>query len=181
MALLKIITPENPALRQKARKIPPQVIPELQTLIDDMVETMRKAEGAGLAGPQVARSLRLFVAEYAEPPAEEGQEGPPPKLYVLLNPEIVRTSVEMVDGAEGCLSIPGYAGDVLRHEAVTLQAYNRAGRPVKIKAKGWLARIFQHEIDHLDGVLYIDRASKIWPVEAEEAQREHEHPTRPVA
>ncbi|MBI4769823.1 MAG: peptide deformylase [Chloroflexi bacterium] len=167
MANLEIITPDNPLLRRKARKAP-QVTPELGTLIDDMIETMRAAQGVGLAAPQVARSLRLFVAEYAGPPENEGEQGPPPRLYVLINPETVRISDEMVEGTEGCLSIPGYAGTVERHEAITLKALDRQARPFRIKAKGWLARIFQHEMDHLDGVLFIDRASRVWRLEDEE-------------
>jgi peptide deformylase len=133
----------------------------VQKLIEDMIETMRAAPGVGLAAPQVAVAQRIVVIEFA-PGSEDLPEEAEPKLYILLNPEIVTRSEAMVDGAEGCLSIPGYAGNVLRHEAVTVRALNRKGRPIKIKAEGWLARIFQHEIDHLDGVLFIDRASKVW-------------------
>lgn len=166
MPLRTIITPENPTLRRKAHVVKDFQDPALQKLIDDMVETMREAPGVGLAAPQVAVSQRLVVMEYA-PGSEDLPEDatpPEPKLYIILNPEITAKSEEMVDGAEGCLSIPGYAGNVLRHKAVTVKAFNRKGRPIKIKAEGWLARIFQHEIDHLDGVLFIDKASKIWKV-----------------
>lgn len=166
MPLRTIITPENPTLRRKAHMVKDFNDPALQKLIDDMVETMREAPGVGLAAPQVAVSQRLVVIEYA-PDSEdlpEDAEPPEPKLYIILNPEITAKSDEMVDGAEGCLSIPGYAGNVLRHKAITVKAFNRKGRPIKIKADGWLARIFQHEIDHLDGVLFIDKASKIWKV-----------------
>jgi len=169
MTIRKIVTLENRLLRQKARKVT-QFTPDLQTLIDDLVETMRAAPGVGLAAPQVAQGLRLFVAEYSEPPeGEEGEGQPvPPKLYVLINPEIVRASEEKAEGTEGCLSIPGYAGTVERHESVTVKALNRRGQPVRIKAKGWLARVFQHETDHLDGVLFIDKASKVWKMEESE-------------
>lgn len=166
MPLRHIITPENPILRRKAHAVKNFDDPTLQKLIDDMVETMREAPGVGLAAPQVAVSQRLVVIEYA-PDSEdlpEDAEPPEPKLYVILNPEITAKSEEMVEGAEGCLSIPGYAGNVLRHKGVTVRAFNRKGRPIKIKAEGWLARIFQHEIDHLDGVLFIDKASKVWKV-----------------
>lgn len=166
MPLRNIITPENPTLRRKAHLVKDFNDPALQKLIDDMVETMREAPGVGLAAPQVAVSQRLAVIEYA-PGSEdlpEDAEPPEPKLYVILNPEITAKSEEMVDGAEGCLSIPGYAGNVLRHKAITVKAFNRKGRPIKIKAEGWLARIFQHEIDHLDGVLFIDKAAKVWKV-----------------
>jgi len=180
MSIRKIITPENRVLRRKARRVA-QITPEIQVLIDDMIETMREAPGLGLAAPQVGQGLCLFVAEYADQPEPAGEDAAgesvneaekvPPKLYVLINPEIVRASAEMAEGTEGCLSIPGYAGTVERHEAVTVKALNRKGSPIKIKAKGWLARIFQHEVDHLEGVLYIDRASRVWRIEeGEEAQ-----------
>lgn len=170
MTLRTIIGPNNPILRKKAKAIPAAEIntPALQQLIDDMIETMREAPGVGLAAPQVAISQRLAVIEYAEEPgAEDAPEAPPPaaKLYVIINPEITHTSTEMVDGAEGCLSIPGYAGTVSRHQAITVKALNRRGHPIKIKAQGWLARIFQHEIDHLDGVLFIDRTKDVWKVQ----------------
>jgi len=171
MPLRPIITPENPILRRKAHAVKNFADPALQKLIDDMVETMREAPGVGLAAPQVAVSQRLAVIEYA-PGSEdlpEGAEPPTPKLYIILNPEITAKSDEMVEGAEGCLSIPGYAGNVLRHKAITVKAFNRKGRPIKIKAEGWLARIFQHEIDHLDGILFIDKASKVWKVREDEA------------
>ena len=171
MPVREIIGPDNPTLRRKARPVDNLKDLAVQKLIDDMIETMREAPGVGLAAPQVAVSQRLAVVEYSEVPADAppDAEPPEPKLYVIINPEIVARSEEMVDGAEGCLSLPGYAGNVLRHEAVTVKALNRRGKPVKIKAKGWLARVFQHEIDHLDGVLFIDRASKVWRVPEEDS------------
>jgi peptide deformylase len=170
MPLRTIITPEHPALRRKAHPVRDFKDPALQRLIDDMIETMRAAPGVGLAAPQVAVSQRVAVVEYA-PGSEdlpEDAEPPPPKLYVVINPEITARSEEQVEGVEGCLSIPGYAGSVLRHQAVTVKAFNRQGRPIKIKAQGWLARIFQHEIDHLDGVLFIDRATRVWKAQPSE-------------
>lgn len=157
MAILDIKVIDEPVLRRKAKKVA-KVTPELRKLIDDMIDTMRDAPGVGLAAPQVGVSERVIVVEYAEDDDEE--EGAPPpkkKLYALINPEIVWASEEKVDGTEGCLSIPGWLGDVSRHEAIAVKALNRSGQKVKINAEGWLARIFQHEIDHLDGVLYIDR------------------------
>jgi peptide deformylase len=151
---IKVI--DDPVLRRKAKKVI-KVTPELRQLIDDMIETMRAAPGVGLAAPQVGVSERVLVVEYAEEPEDEDAPPPKKKLYALLNPEIVWASDEMVDGTEGCLSIPGWLGDVSRHEAIAIKALNRSGQKVKINAEGWLARIFQHEIDHLDGVLYIDR------------------------
>jgi peptide deformylase len=165
MAIREITTLPDPVLRRKARKVT-DFGPDLQVLIDDMVETMRAAPGVGLAAPQVALPLRVIVIEYGDP-AEEDE---PPRLYALVNPEIARESRETDLGTEGCLSIPGVAGEVERAAAVTVKGLNRYGKPAKIKAEGWLARIFQHEIDHLDGVLFVDRAEKVWQVETEPAQ-----------
>lgn len=134
---------------------------ELQTLIDDMVETMRVAPGVGLAAPQVGISLRVIVIEFGD----EEDEEVPPKLYMVVNPEVQRQSDQTVMGTEGCLSIPGLAGEVQRAEEVTVKGVSRRGQPMKIKASGWLARIFQHEIDHLDGVLFTDRAEQVWKLE----------------
>lgn len=164
-----IITPENPILRQKAKKVT-NFGPALKTLVDDMVETMREAPGVGLAAPQVAVSQRVIVVEFAPEP-EEGQEPEPPKLYRVVNPEIAKVSEEKTLGVEGCLSFPGYVGEVERHAAVTVKGFNWQGKPIRIKAEGWLARIFQHEIDHLDGVLFIDRAEKVWKMEREEDEK----------
>jgi peptide deformylase len=165
MAALPILTLENPILRTRARKVR-AVSPSLRAFIDDMIETMRAAPGVGLAAPQVGVGQRVIVIEYAD---EAQGDSAPPKLYAIVNPEIVRRSKEMLPGTEGCLSIPGYLGDVERHQSVTVRGLDRNGNPFRIKAKDWLARIFQHEIDHLDGVLFIDRASRVWRPEPEEA------------
>jgi peptide deformylase len=168
MAVREIVTLPEPVLRKKARKVT-DFGPELQTLIDDMVETMRVAPGVGLAAPQVNASVRVIVVEYGE--EDEEEKAPvPPKLYTVVNPEITRFSNESEVGSEGCLSIPGFAGDVDRPLAVTVKGLNRRGQPIRIKAEGWLARIFQHEIDHLDGVLFVDRAERVWKLEGETAQ-----------
>ncbi len=173
MGLRKIVTLPDPVLRKKAR--PVSVFDKnLQALIDDMIETMREAPGVGLAAPQVGISERLIVIEYAEPPeeGEEGEEPKPvkPKLYVVANPEIVKASEEKVLGVEGCLSIPGLVGEVERHTMVQVKGLNRRGQPMKIKAEGWLARIFQHEIDHVNGVVFPDRATRVWKPEPEEEE-----------
>ncbi|MBP1701796.1 MAG: def [Chloroflexi bacterium] len=165
MALREIVTLPAPVLRRKARKVT-DFGPELQTLIDDMIETMREAPGVGLAAPQVDAPLRLIVVEYGD----DEDENIPPKLYTLINPEITRFSSDSEVGTEGCLSIPGFAGDVERPLGVTVKGLNRRGQPIKIKAEGWLARIFQHEMDHLDGVLFIDRAEKVWKHEGQTSQ-----------
>ncbi len=166
MAILDIVTFPEPSLRLKSKQVT-KFDTELQTLIDNMFETMRAAPGVGLAAPQIGESRRLVVVEYTE----DEDENAKPKKYVLVNPEIIRRSEEMVTDIEGCLSLPGLAGVVERHEAVTVKARNRFGKPLKIEAEGWLARIFQHEIDHLDGVLYIDRAEEVFEPTPEEAEQ----------
>lgn len=165
MAIRKIVTLPHPTLRRKARKVNGYG-PDLQKLIDDMVETMRAAPGIGLAAPQIDIPLRVIVVEFGS----EDDSDRPAKLFTVVNPEISRASQETVLGIEACLSIPGMAGDVERAEAITVKGFNRKGQPIKIKADGWLARIFQHEIDHLDGVLFIDRAEKVWVIEGETTQ-----------
>jgi peptide deformylase len=164
MAIREIVTTPDPVLRRKAHKIT-KFDKELQVLIDDMIETMRLAPGVGLAAPQVGISERLVVIEYGD----EEDETVPKKLVVLINPEIVETSEEMVVGVEACLSIPRMAGEVERHKRIVVKGYNRQGKAVKIKVGGWMARIFQHEIDHLEGVLFTDRASRVWRAQENEA------------
>jgi peptide deformylase len=166
MAVREIVIHPAPVLRRKARKVT-TFGPDLQKLIDDMVETMRQAPGVGLAAPQVDVSLRVIVVEFAE---REDIEDAPLKLFTVVNPEIVRFSEETEVGVEGCLSIPGFAGNVERQRAVTVKGQNRLGKPVRIQVKGWLARIFQHEIDHLEGTLFIDRAERVWKLEEEGAE-----------
>jgi peptide deformylase len=177
MVLRDVITVPDETLRRKARPVK-DFDSGLQTLIDDMVETMRAAPGVGLAAPQVGVSQRVIVVEFGD----EEDEEKPRKLYTLVNPEITRLSKETVIGTEGCLSIPEYVGDVERAEAVTVKAQTRHGQPVTIKAKGWLARIFQHEVDHLDGVLFPDRAEKVYRLEdVEEKPEENEEESRQAA
>jgi peptide deformylase len=176
MTLRQIVTLPEPVLRRKAKPIT-KFDKELQTLIDDMIETMRDAPGVGLAAPQVNISQQLAVIEYAENEDDEnGTEGAeenpkpakPKQLFVIINPEIVKASEEKVNGIEGCLSIPGLIGEVERHEAIQVKALNRYGKPVKLKVDGWMARIFQHEIDHLNGVLFTDLSTRVWKPTAEE-------------
>ena len=158
MTLRKIVTLPDPVLRRKARNI---ILfdADLQTLIDDMIETLRDAPGVGLAAPQLGISDRLIVVEY---PEDDELEDSPRKLFVVVNPEIKEISEETELGIEGCLSIPGLHGEVERALAVTVKGLTRRGQPVKIKASNWLARIFQHEIDHLNGVVFTDLAIKVW-------------------
>jgi len=160
MAVLEITKVPDKVLKTKAKPVS-DFGPELQQLIDDMVETMREAPGVGLAGPQVNQLMRVIVVEFGD---EEDEEAPL-QLYTLVNPEISKMSKETVMGTEGCLSIPELVGDVERAEAVTVKAQTRQGQVTKIKASGWLARIFQHEIDHLNGVLFTDRAEAVYRLE----------------
>jgi peptide deformylase len=172
MGLRTIITLADPALRRKARPVS-AFDKDLQTLIDDMIETMRQAPGVGLAAPQVGVSQRLIVIEYADPPEEDAEPDAKvvkPKLYVMANPEIVKTSEETVTGVEGCLSVPSLVGEVERFSMVQVKGQNRRGQPMKVKAEGWLARIFQHEIDHINGVVFADRATKVWKPAPDEAE-----------
>lgn len=167
MAIREIVTPPNPTLRQRAQKVH-RITPEIGQLIDDLVETMRVAPGVGLAAPQIDVGLRVIVVEYAEGSEDEDAPEKPPKLYTVINPEITRTSKDRVLGNEACLSLPGYFGEVERYERVTVKGLNRHGQDFKLKASGWLARIFQHEIDHIEGILYIDRATQVWRIEEQE-------------
>jgi peptide deformylase len=165
MAIREIVTIPHPVLRKKARKVN-EVDADVRTLIDEMVEAMREAPGVGLAAPQVGVSSRVIVVEFGK----EEDEDAPKKLYALVNPIIAEMSEEKVLGIEGCLSIPRLVGEVERHQRVVVKALNRFGKPVKLKAEGWLARILQHEIDHLDGILYTDRATRVWQPSEDEQQ-----------
>jgi peptide deformylase len=160
MAIREIITVPNKVLNRKAQKVT-DFGKDLQTLIDDMVETMREAPGVGLAAPQVNVLQRVIAVEFGD----EEDEEVPPKLYTIVNPEVARASEETVMGIEGCLSIPELVGEVERSVSVTVKGQNRRGQKMKIKASGWLARILQHEIDHLNGVLFTDRTETIYRIE----------------
>lgn len=158
MALRKIITIENPILRQKAKKVR-HFDPSLPKLVEDMFETMHEANGVGLAAPQIAQSIRLFVAEYED------------HKVAVFNPEIVKAEGEEL-GPEGCLSIPGYEGLNIRRAAkVVVKGQDVRGKPIRVPAEGWFARILQHEIDHLDGILFIDRLDR--PEDLQEVTEEY--------
>lgn len=164
MAVREIVVVETgaPILREKARKVS-RVDASVQALIDDMVETMREAPGVGLAAPQVGVGLRVIVVE-APPDEDDPQSG---KLYAVVNPELVKVSAEVEEGEEGCLSIPGWNGLVDRHAWVVVKGLDREGREFRIRARGFVARVFQHEMDHLDGVLFTDRITgkdKLWRI-----------------
>lgn len=164
MTILPIIRPDNPVLRQKARRVV-SFDHKFQALVDDMVETLIDAPGVGLAAPQVAVPQRLIIVRLPDDEDSQKEYGSNAgKLFVIANPEIIKTSKEMVEGVEGCLSIPGYVGLVDRFEKVTVTGLDRQGKSMRVKAEGWMARVFQHEIDHLDGKLYIDIAKDVWEV-----------------
>lgn len=152
MALREIRTYPDPVLRQKAQEVT-EINGSLQKLIDDMIETMHKAPGIGLAAPQVGESVRLIVVDISHK-----EEGHP--LIVLVNPEIIETD-KVIDSEEGCLSVPGYYTTIKRHGKVLVKGLDREGKPVEIEAEGLLARVLQHEIDHLNGILFIDHLSPI--------------------
>ncbi len=130
-------------LRKKARKVP-AIGKSIQRLIDDMMETMQLAGGVGLAAPQVGVSLRVIVLHMPE-------EEP----VAIINPEIVKQSGER-QVVEGCLSLPGESGEIMRYDAITVKGLDRQGKKIRIKADGLKAQALQHELDHLDGILYVD-------------------------
>ena len=166
------MTLPDPVLKRKAHPVN-KFDKTLHTLLDDMVETMRDAPGVGLAAPQIGLSERIIVIEYFERDEQEEVEDAPKKVWAVINPEIVKVSEEKLIGVEGCLSIPGLVGEVERHAEVQVKGLNRHGKSMKIKARGWLARIFQHEIDHLNGILFTDRATRLWkPQQEVDAEQE---------
>lgn len=167
MTILPIIQPDNPLLRRPAQRVK-DFDADFQRLIDDMVETMTAAQGVGLAGPQVARSLRIIVVRLPDDDESREEYGEDAgKLYAVANPTVVWRSEDKVSGVEGCLSLPGLLGDVERFAGIEVAGQDRGGKPIRLTACGWLGRVFQHEIDHLDGVLYIDIATDVWRPEEE--------------
>ncbi len=139
-----IVKYPDPMLRKRSRPVS-RITSDLQALIEHMLTSMRRAQGIGLAAPQVGVLLRVIVIEPPEQPAR-----------VIINPQILERSGEQV-GLEGCLSLPGLYGDVKRAQAIELRGLNRHGKPIRLRLEGLEARIAQHEVDHLEGVLFIDR------------------------
>ena len=152
MAILPIVLEGDPRLRQKATRIR-SVDDSLRRLAADMHETMVAAPGVGLAAPQVGITRRLVVVHV---PESYDREGEPAVVLSLVNPEIVKAHGRVL-GQEGCLSIPGWVGEVPRSELITVKAMDLDNRPLRLKARDFLARVIQHEIDHLDGILFTDR------------------------
>lgn len=154
MALLEIKKYPERVLRERAAQVE-SIDEEVQRLIDDMIETMHAAPGIGLAAPQVGVSKRLIVIDMGM--REEEEKNP---LIVLINPEIIKAEGEF-ESQEGCLSLPDFITNITRAERVLVRGFNREGIPVETEGEGLLARALQHEIDHLDGILLIDRISSI--------------------
>ena len=157
MAILKVARLGHPVLRQIAQPVSPEAIasPHIQQLIDDMLETMDEYDGAGLAAPQVHVSRRVVIyGVHGNPRYPDAEEVP---LTVLVNPKITPATSEMDEDWEGCLSVPDLRGRVPRHTRVKVEAYGRDGRPMRFTAEGFHARVVQHECDHLDGIVYLDR------------------------
>ena len=164
-----ILTFEHPVLHQKSRKVG-RVDTSIQRLLDDLTETMLDAPGAGLAANQIGVPLRVCVVK-----GDENQ------IWGLVNPVIVKTAGTQV-GYEGCLSKPGWVGEVERHESVVVKGLTRHGKEVRIKSTGFTARAFQHELDHLDGVLFTDRLTSLDTLRrVEELLGEERHEAEAVA
>lgn len=175
MSKLPIVTIPDAGLRAKTRPVT-NFDADLQKLIDDMIETMREANGVGLAAPQIGRPLKLAVIETLPEEDDEGNEIEGTRdLFVIINPEIFWSSRETSKGMEGCLSIPGYLGEVERAESIRVRGLDRHGRKFRMRFDDWDARIIQHEVDHINGVLYIDKLTgpeNIWTEEEFEKMRE---------
>src|SRR5579864_1443030 len=167
----RIATEPDPILRKVAKKVTGLELkmPLTQQLIDDMIETMHAAPGIGLAAPQVGIGKRIIVVHVGE------EEGP----YAVVNPVLSEFEGEVV-ASEGCLSIPGVIGDVTRAEKCTVAGLDRKGRKFHMQAEGLLARCFQHEVDHLDGVLITDKAANIREAVAVDAEGRARDETPPV-
>lgn len=169
MAVREVITVGEPRLRKRSKEVE-KITPELRALIADMIETMETYEGVGLAAVQVGELVSAIIVEVPENEDIQGSG----ERHVVINPEIVKASQETEVGIEGCLSIPGYVGEVERSTSIVVRGLDERGKRINLRPKGFLARVFQHEIDHTKGVLYIDRLvapDRIWPVEEGEEER----------
>ena len=157
MAILKVARLGHPVLRKVALPVPPHEIPspDLQRFIDDLIETMREYNGAGLAATQVHTPKQIAAVEVLGNPRYP--DAPDIPLMVLINPEVTFLTEEMEEGWEGCLSVPDMRGMVPRYTALRLQAYDRTGVKIDLVAKDFFARVIQHETDHLNGLVYLDR------------------------
>lgn len=152
MAYLKIVKAGDPILKENA-KLVKTITKNIKRMLDDMAQTMYEAEGVGLAAPQIGKSLQVIVLD-------DGNG-----LIELINPVMLEKSEEQQIGCEGCLSVPGYYGDVARSQKIKVKALNRHGKEVIYEPEGFLARIFQHEMDHLLGTLFIEKAMNLRKVD----------------
>ncbi len=157
MSVREIVTVGDPVLRARAREVTADELrtPAVQGLIDDLIDTMRAAGGAGLAAPQIGESLRIFVVEVDHNPRYPYK--PPIPLTVVVNPVVEPVDPETVEINEGCLSVPGLRGTVDRHVTVRVRSLDRDGAEHDEVRRGLTAGTFQHETDHLDGILFLDR------------------------
>lgn len=171
MAILKIARMGHPVLRRPAAPVEAPDDPEIQRLIADMIETMLDAPGIGLAAPQVHVSRRIIVFHVPRDRVAEGESDAPPGVNVLINPEIVPLGDEVAVGWEGCLSMPGLRGAVPRPARIRYRGLDASGTRVEREASGLHARVVQHEIDHLDGILFIDRMPDLTQLSYEEELR----------
>ncbi|SFJ61946.1 peptide deformylase [Thermoflavimicrobium dichotomicum] len=157
MAIRKIVQYPDPILKEKAKPVT-KFHARLHKLLDDMAETMYDAQGVGLAAPQVGILKRVIVVDIGD------------GLIEMVNPEIVEKSGEQISPPEGCLSIPGLVGEVRRANKIKVVGQDRYGNPMEVEAEGYLARAFQHEVDHLNGILFIDIAERVYRREEEEEE-----------
>ncbi|MFH1990362.1 MAG: peptide deformylase [Patescibacteria group bacterium] len=151
--ILKIVQEKDPILRKKAEPVKNPGSPEVKELVANMIATMMEIKGVGLAAPQVGVSYRIFTTNVEN------------KILVFINPEIKDFSNEVISFEEGCLSVQKVWGPVIRPKKLTIKTLNENGKPVKIRARGLLARVVQHEMDHLNGTLFIDKAEKLFTIE----------------
>ena len=159
MAILNIMTEGDEVLRKKCKPVT-EITPKILTLLDDMKDTLKKAEGVGLAAPQVGILRRIFIIDIG---VEEGRN----EFLEFINPEIIKTEGEQ-DGVEGCLSVPGKKGEVVRPMTVTVKALDRNGKEFTYTGTELMGRCICHENDHLDGILYIDKAELVLDDDDEE-------------
>lgn len=151
METFPLVTEPTPSLRERSQEVALSEVTtaDFQHFIDALARTMFKEDGIGIASPQVGKNIRVIIVNLKEGPT------------AFINPELIKRSDATAEGEEACLSVPGRSGIVTRHKRVTVRAVNRFGRRVEIEANGLMSVVFQHEIDHLDGILYIDRATKV--------------------
>lgn len=171
MAILKVARMGHPVLRRVAEPVPPTEIQKssFQEFVDDMIETMREYDGVGLAAPQVHHSVRVSVVQLPAEASSRTQKG----LYVFINPEVKVLSNEKNTYWEGCLSVPGLRGLVARPNKIRVKYLDRNGKSDEIVAEGFLATVLQHEFDHLDGKLYIDRLTDMTKLVFEEEYQKY--------